>query len=70
MLIMMQDIVGNFEAWSTHHQGLQDMVRLRGGVQKINQNTHLRVTISWYERHSYCLVEWTTLIKSPAGYKV
>lgn len=42
-----QDIRGSHKEWDTHLKGLQELLYLRGGVEGIETNEFLRVTISW-----------------------
>ncbi|KAK9233995.1 hypothetical protein V1525DRAFT_391892 [Lipomyces kononenkoae] len=41
------DILGNDDDWITHHKGLQELVRVRGGIELLESNEALRLTISW-----------------------
>lgn len=40
--------MGAFDRWAVHHSGLKDMVSLRGGIECLDGDERLRVTISWY----------------------
>ncbi|KAF2664018.1 hypothetical protein BT63DRAFT_429553 [Microthyrium microscopicum] len=42
-------ILGKYDAWVMHRNGLISMVQLVGGVERIALNVQLRLTISWVE---------------------
>jgi hypothetical protein len=37
-----------YDKWAIHHKGLEEMVNLRGGIECLEEDKPLRVTISWY----------------------
>jgi hypothetical protein len=43
----MQEIIGAFDKWANHQNGLKDMIEQRGGIQAIECNETLRLTVSW-----------------------
>ncbi|KAK9489184.1 hypothetical protein V1508DRAFT_428769 [Lipomyces doorenjongii] len=51
------DILGNDNDWITHHKGLQELVRVRGGIELLESNEALRLTISWCELRGVYLLD-------------
>jgi hypothetical protein len=45
----------NFIHWTAHMDGLENMMRLRGGIQAISSNVLLRLIIFWYVFVIACL---------------
>jgi hypothetical protein len=43
-----QDILGAFDSWNFHHNGVDQAIQARGGLQAIDKNQALRLTVSWY----------------------
>ena len=43
-----QDLVGDWDRWVIHHNGIMAMVDSRGGVESLEGDETLRVTVSWY----------------------
>lgn len=42
-----KDIRGSKIDWKTHMKGMRELVRLRGGIDELDSNEALRVTLSW-----------------------
>ncbi|KAJ4391686.1 hypothetical protein N0V93_005306 [Gnomoniopsis smithogilvyi] len=48
-LVCNADIRGSWLDWHTHLQGMNQLIKLRGGIDKLSGNTNLRLTVSWVE---------------------
>lgn len=42
-----QDIRGSWKDWNAHLRGMQQLIKLRGGIEKLDANVTLRLTVSW-----------------------
>lgn len=42
-----QDIRGSWKDWDTHQRGMSQLIKLRGGIEKLDANVTLRLTVSW-----------------------
>lgn len=64
-LLVYEELCGNRDMWIIHHQGLQHLISRAGGIDALEQNEELRVTISWCELRGACVFDQLPCYPSP-----
>ncbi|KAL7917531.1 hypothetical protein ACQKWADRAFT_306580 [Trichoderma austrokoningii] len=64
-LLVYEELCGNIYMWTIHHRGLQHLVNQAGGIDALEKNEELRVTISWCELRGACVFDHPPCYPSP-----